>query len=547
MSSPPSAIEWGVATNFHRVRRLAEILVASQMRSGRSNSDPRSFLGRGIVIAIADAGLFLGAFLVVSLALGSIGLTAAELRLAVDTLAPLFPLVAVAATLIAGVMFELTNSTRFSSSDAANWMPLSPAEYVAGSAIAISYSYSPAIALLLGGFLPVTLALGLPATFALTAFLTVVGLLEGAVLVEMVRAVVQRTGAIGAGRFARLGIVLRAALLVLLILIFDLAFNPVIILGVVRTATSFEWITSAIPLFWSTRALAEWTAGTVDLAVAFAVGQFAFLVLLVSAAGAVRARFWVPNPAEVAEVAPAVRPGHPYLVAVGLSGPEAAIASKDLRGFVRRREMLPTLVIPVVLLLLLAVEGSMFGHLESILWAGWVVGLFAILLSVTSIGQERRSLQTLYAYPITGRNVLRAKAASVLVPTLLAALGLPIVVSLLFGLPLRAVGGFLLACGAAAVVLAFWGLAFAARYSDYQDRPRPQYLRPGAMVGALVSGMVILFSILVPATYAFLAPAVSEAVVAFALGSGGVALAAGAIAFFWARSGFDQLFRQLPF
>ena len=454
---------------------------------------------------------------------------------------------AVAATLIAGVMFELTNSTRFSSSDAANWLPLSPAEYVAASASAIAYSYSPGIALLLGAFLPVTLAVGVPATFALTAFLTVLGLVEGAVLVEMVRSVVQRTGTFGTGRFARLAILLRAVLLIGLILIFDLAFNPVIILGFIREATAFEWVTSAIPLFWSTRALAEWSAGSTALASAFAAGQFVFLVLLVYSAGAVRARFWVPNPAEVAEVAPAVRPGHPYLAAVGLSGPEAAIAAKDLRGFVRRREMLPTLVVPVVLLLLLAVEGSMFGRLGSILWVGWVVGFFALLLSVTSIGQERRALQSLYAYPITGRDVLRAKAASVLVPTLIAAFGMPIVVSVLFGLPLRALGGFIVACAAAAVVLAFWGLAFAARYSDSQDRPRPQYLRPGAMVGALASGMVILFSILVPATYAFLAPAVSRAAVGFAIGSGGIAVAAGALAFFWARSGFDQLFRQLPF
>jgi hypothetical protein len=531
----------------HRVRRLAEVLVASQMRAGRSTSNPRSFFGRGIVIAIADAGLFLAAVGVVTLFLGSLGLTFGGLVLTVNTLAPLLPLVAVAATLIAGVMFELTTTARFSSSDAANWLPLTPTEYVAGSAVAIAYSYSPGIALLLGALLPIALAAGLFLTFVLAAGLTVLGLLEGAVLVEMVRAIVQRTNALGSGRHARLAIVVRAALLAVLVLVFDLAFNPIIVLGFVRGFSSFEWLTSSIPLFWSTRALVEWSAGAPVLSVVFALAQLGFVALLLAAAGVLRGRYWVPNPTELTEIGPSVRTGHPYLAAVGLSAPEAAIASKDLRGFVRRRELLPTLVVPVVLILLLVIEGSMFGRLSSILWVGWVIGFYALLLSETAVGQERRSLQSLYAYPITGRAVLRAKVASVLVPVLIAAFAFPLTVSVLLRFPVASAGGFVGVCVAAAVVLVFWGLAFAARYSDFQERPRPQYLRPGAMLIALGSGMVILFAILVPAAFAFLAPTMTGSVVDLALGSAAAALIAGALAVYWARRGFDELFRQLPF
>ena len=78
---------------LHRVRRLAEILVASQLRAGRSTSNPRSFLGRGIVIAVADVGLFLAAFGVVLLVLGSLGLTPTGLVLAVHTVAPILSLI----------------------------------------------------------------------------------------------------------------------------------------------------------------------------------------------------------------------------------------------------------------------------------------------------------------------------------------------------------------------------------------------------------------------------------------------------------------------
>jgi hypothetical protein len=533
--------------NLHRVRRLAEILVASQLRSGRTNSDPRSFFGRGIVIGLLDAGLFLIAFGLVSVALAGVGFAPSTLGLAVTTLAPLLPLVAVAAVLIAGVMFELTSTTRFSSSDAANWLPITPTEYVAASSLAIAYTYSPAIALILGGFLAVALAAGLFATFLLSAVLAAVGLYEGAVLVEMVRAFGQRTSSIGSGRHGQLALLLRAALLVVLILIFDLAFNPVVIFAFVRGFSSFEWLTSAIPLFWSVRALAEWTSGAALAGLAFAAGQFAFVALLVYLAGKLRARLWVPNPTEIRIVAPPLQRGHPMLEAVGLTPPEAALVSKDLRGFVRRREMLPTLTVPVVLILLLAVEGSMFGRLGSVLWAGWVVGFFALLLAVTSVGQERRSLQALYAYPIDGRNVLRAKAMSVLVPGVIAAIGMPLAVSLLFHLPVTAIVGFVLACLAGSLVLSFWGLAFAARFSDFQDRPRPQFLRPGAMLAALGSGMIVLFAIYVPAAYAFLVATGTSSELPLVIVSLSIAIVVGALAVYWARTGFDQLFRQIPF
>lgn len=531
--------------DLHRVRRLAETLVASQLRSGRSTSNPRSFFGRGRVIALADLGAFLAAFGVLQAALGSLALTSAQFGLAMNTAAPLLPLVAVGVVLIAGIMFELTASTKFSGSDAANWLPISPTEYVAASASAIAYSYSPAVALVLGGVLPIALAAGLLATYVLAAALSVLGLFEGALLVEMVRAVTQRTGSLGGGRHGQAALVLRAALLVLLILTFDLAFNPVFLLGFIQRFSAFEALTAAIPLLWSTRALSDWVSGAVYLGAGFSLGQLAFVGVLLYAAGALRRRLWVPNPTEVQMASPSRQGGHPILRALGLSAPEAAIVAKDLRGFVRRREMLPTLVVPVVLVVLLGVEGPMIGGFGSVVWVGWVAGFFALLLATTSLGQERRAVQSLFAYPITGRTVLRAKATSVFLPSIGGALAMSVAVSVLFALPILAVVGFVLACIAGAFVLTLWGLVFASRYSDFQDRPRPQFMRPAATLAAMGSGMVVLFVILIPATFAFLAP--SRLSLELGLWAAGATLSLSALALYWARTGFDQLFRQLPF
>jgi len=531
--------------NFHRVRRLSSTLVASQLRSGRSGSNPRGFFGRAVVIALADVALFLVAFGGAEAVVRTSSLTSAQLALLVDTTAPLLPLVAVAAVLVAGVMFELTATVKFSGSDAANWLPITPSEYVAASSSAIAYTYSPAIALFLGALLPLAWAAGVVPTYALAAALSALALFEGAVLVEMVRATTQRATALGSGRRGSATFVLRAVLLIVLILAFNLAFNPVFLLGFLQQFSSVSILTALVPVFWSTRAISEWVGGAAYVGAAFALGQAAFVGMLVYLAGELRVRFWVPAPTEVRLSAPSPQRGHPILDALGLSRPEAALVSKDLRGFVRRREMLPTLVVPIVLVVLLFVEGGTIGRFGSVLWVGWVAGFFALLLAVTSIGQERRSLQSLLAFPITARAVLRAKATSVLFPSLLGAVAMALTVGALFGFSPLEYFGLVLANGAGAVVLALWGLVFAARFSDFQDRPRPQYLRPGAMLAAMGSGMVILFAILLPASYAVLVP--SPSTVVLGLEAALLAVAVGALALYWARTGFDRLFRELPF
>lgn len=531
--------------NLHRVRRLAGTLVASQLRSGRAGSDPRSFLGRTEVIALADAAVFLFAWFVGEFLVRALPLTTSQLALLVDSAAPLVPLVAVAAVLVAGVMFELTTTSKFSGSDAANWLPITPSEYVAASSSAIAYTYSPAIALLLGALFPVAVAGGVLPIYVLAAALSALALFEGAVLVEMVRAVTQRASSVASGRRGSATFLLRAVLLIVLILAFNLAFNPVFLLAFLREFSSFTILTAVIPLFWSTQALTEWAGGAPGLGSAFALGEVGFVAALLYLAGELRVRFWVPAPSEVELSAPATQAGHPLLAMLGLSRPEAAIVSKDLRGFVRRREMLPTLVVPVVLIVLLFVEGGTLGRLGSVLWVGWVAGFFALLLAVTSLGQERRSLQSLYAFPITARTILRAKATSVFLPSLLAAFAMSLAVGALFGFSALEYFGLVFVNGVGVVVLALWGLVFAARFSDYQDRPRPQYLRPGAMLGAMASGMVLLFAILIPASVAFLFPSPSSAILA--VDAAALAIAAAGLAFYWARTGFDRLFRELPF
>jgi len=197
------------------------------------------------------------------------------------------------------------------------------------------------------------------------------------------------------------------------------------------------------------------------------------------------------------------------------------------------------------LVVLVLGAGGALGRLVSVLWIGWVAGFFSLLIAGMSVGQERKALQSLYAFPLSPENIVRAKAAFVLVPSFIVAFGLAVLVGVFFALPPATFVGVLLLVVTVSVVLMFWGLAFAARFSDFQERPRPQFLRPGGMLAATASGMVLLFAILAPGALALLYP--SDLSVPLGMIAVALIVGAGGLAVYWTRTGFRQLFRQLPF
>ncbi len=531
--------------NLHRVRRLASVLVASQLRSGRSTSDPTSWLANPGLLAVVDVGLFGVATALALLVVRAAGISREVWAQLLTPLLPFLPLVGLSVVLVAGTMFELVTTARFSGSDAAHWLPIEPSEYAAASAMAIAYSYSPTVALALGGLLPVALAAGALLPYAVAAVLSVLALLEGGWVIEIVRAVGQRAGSVTASRAGRATVVVRAVLLIVVILAVQLAFNPILLLSFLHDASQVLFVTQVVPFLWATQSVLDFLHGDPILGLLFAVLQAGFLLVLAEVAGRTRARFWVATTAEERGGPVRYAGGHPWLAAAGLTVPEAAVAAKDLKGFVRRREMLPTLVVPIVFVVLIFVEGGPLGPVGVVLWLGWIVGFFGLILATTSLGQERRSLQMLLATPITPRGLLRAKVAALLVPVGIAGTMVGLAVGIFYGFdPLHCLA--LVAVSATAgVELALWGLVFAARYSDFQDRPRPQFVRPTAMLAATGSGSAILFAFLVPAALAL----AGTGPIVWVAGTAAVVVAAvGATASLaWSRSGFDRLFRELPF
>ncbi|MCI4355757.1 MAG: hypothetical protein L3K18_01260 [Thermoplasmata archaeon] len=475
--------------NLRKVLRLAEVLLASQLRAGRAASNPRSFFGRPVVIAAADAAAFAVVFLLSSLAAVAFESTGpGALSALLAAVLPFVPLLSVGAVLVGGLMFELASTAKFAASDAANWLPLTSAEYVVASALSLTALYSLSIAVL-GG---VALGLGLvghalPAA-AFAVALGAVGLLEGSLLIEILRAVTQRAGSLGRRRGST-ALVVRAVAFLLVVVAFELLFNPVILLAAVAAFSGLGPVGLAIPFLWSADAVSALLAGNGLGAGVAVLGQAALLAVIGYAAARARARFWVPSGGEI-EFEPHRYGSAPSaLGALGFSRPELALAAKDLRSLLRRRELLPLLLLPLIVSIVLLVErgagATPSGDSLTLGLMAWFGGLSALLLSASSFGQERKAVAHLYFLPIRPRAVLRAKASVSLLVSFAITTGILAVACVVLRPPVLTLPGLALTAALAIAEGTVIGLLAATRYSDFQDRPRPQFVRPLPMLATV--------------------------------------------------------------
>ncbi len=536
----------------HRVRRLAEVLVASQLRNGRATSDPKSFFGRGISILVLDVAAFLLAYF------GATGFLSLASQVepsiagsSAAVLLPILPAVAMGIILVGGVMFELTASARFAGSDAVNWLPLVSSEYVMASTLAIAYSYSLPLALGFGAGLAIAVATGQYLTFGVAAALALLAVIEAGFLIEVVRSITQRMGSVVVGRAGRVTIVARAAIIVVVLLVLQFSFNPALLYDLLGPSGPGVAIATYVPFLWTSRIVYATHAGAYAVGGLFAVGVAGLFAGCALLAFRLRERYWVPAPIEIKLAAHAYGETHPWLARLGFGPVEASIVTKDLHGLFRRKEMVPLLALPVVLgisgLVSLGASGSGSGP-GTILWASIVAGFFALFLATTSIGQERRGLVNLYANPVPSRSVFRAKAGLVVLLAGSFGLAVSIALGLLYKLPFWSAAGTWAISLMATLEGTFVGLTFAVRYSDFQERPRPQYLRPAAMIGAMGVGMLVLLLTAGPLAFGIAAPQLGSAVlIPLLLFGAAVALLVIPITFYSARTGMDRMMRELPF
>lgn len=483
----------GVALRIARVLTLA---------SSRAKDRDSSKLSGGMTNAIIG-GLFLVASAVGSYIIaGRIGLDPATLGLYLTQFLVVLPSMTTFFCLVYGLLFEFNQSVFNVSTDAINWLPISAGDYVLGSTLCTLYFSAPILAILVGATLGLSLMAGTLTAWLLTMALSGLGALIGGFSMELIRVVFNRASSSIGRRNGRTAVFGRLIVSILIIAVFSSIYNFNVIVKVTAWFTSVAGAGWFFPLIWPSLAI-------LSLAQSNVVGTLLYLALSVVLTGVffyvgslARAANWSPEPVTISfNEAPGKARVHDSQL-LGLTGAESAIVRKDLRGLLRRREMVTFLAFPFIMVLVNVINGaygeafspgsSLSTRMMFFALPGFGLLLLSFYVAATGIGGEGSGFINLLSAPVSPREIARAKVLTALIPSIpflavivaavVAFLGVPPLVTL-----------FISVFGLVTIVeSAVVGLAVGGRFADYVEVPRARFVSPsGMMVGMLALALVV--------------------------------------------------------
>jgi hypothetical protein len=505
--------------DLRKIYALMLALTKSQLRTSTSGRSGASFFRKPSIILILDVAAFS-----VCAVLGYLGVVALRQLFPFGADSPggqsysslvnltkealiFIPTFVPSSVVLGGILFELNVSSKFSASDTVNWLPITQSEYVAASALSVAYNYSVLPMIFLGITLAPTFYLGFGGLWVGVVLLSFLGLFTGGILIEILRAAVNRVSSLVSGRARRGAFVLRLTLLVVIILVIDTSFNPNALIGVVNSLSTTLSFLPFVPILWGSIAIDAVATGDAPRALAFSAGTVLFTAALVWVAVKVRSRYWSPMVAAVSMSTTEYKPHSGTLVRLGLTSSEAAIVRKDIRGVARRRELLSYFAVPIVFVAIFLLDtltpGVTTANSSSleivtdipVFLAGTI---FALMISSISFGQESKSVMVLYSLPISPDQILKAKAFVALTFALTATVATFVVFSIIGGKPLLELVENIVIAVAITVEEVFIGLAFGAAHPDFQERPRPRFVDPYWLIIMLPVGFAVALVTAIP-------------------------------------------------
>jgi hypothetical protein len=489
--------------NWSTVFSLTSVLSKSYFRASRFGR--RSRLSNPLVLVVSDVALFAVPFALLSYALP---LIPSEFSSSVRTLAVqsviVLPVILTSAVILAGILFELGQVSGLASSEAVNWLPVSPIEYVMASSLSVGFIYSPLLFIGLGVTVPLVLSIGMVSIVPFFILISAIAFIWGAVIVEALRSVTNRISTSLYKKSGRLGVILRIVLVIILLVAVQMAFNPYILytaLSGIVEGVNLAWF---VPVIWPSVAVVSFLTSDAIRATIFGLLSLLFTILIFEAATQLRARYWSPVPVTITVSASTVyTPGGRSVL--WLDPVAFAIASKELRSLARRREMARFLAIPVLLVVssvlpVLTSGAAPRNTLSSIslMLLAEVSFILPMMLSSISIGQEGTSVVNLYMLPISVDELVSGK---LFLPWIMSGTSVLAVASLFQFLAPVALERFLATMVAAVfntVIQGYVGLGAGSRYPSYNVGPRARYLTFTGFLVVFVVGGLATFAILTP-------------------------------------------------
>ena len=387
-----------------------------------------------------------------------------------------------ATVIVAGVLFELGQSSGLASSEAVNWLPISPNEYILASSMSIAFTYSPLFLLCLGFTVPLAANFGMLSAVPLFVSISLVAYMWGAVLVEALRSVMNRISSSVYKKSGRAGVILRVILVVILLVAVQTAFNPYVLyvaLSGIVSGISLVWF---VPMIWPSVAIVSFLAADVIRTTAFTLLSLMFTVLIFEGASRLRAKYWSPVPVSIAVSTSKVYVPQSRSM-LWLDPVAFAIASKELRSLTRRREMTRFLAVPVMLVVASMIPVLSSGANTRSSLSETALFLLAeasivlpIMLSSISIGQEGKSILNVYMLPISADELIAGKLFLSWLISGVGIVGITILLQFLSPMPVLQLLPILVAVFFNMLILGYIGLGAGSRYPDFTIGPRARFI-----------------------------------------------------------------------
>src|SRR5438128_1037242 len=220
--------------------KFAKVLMISRLRSTRRSIVSKSITSRPILIALIGivlfvAGLFFGYETTVFLSFGGALFTGPVAHQLVVTIFGGIPLVLVGFYFTMGLLWEVNASTEAESTDAINWLPITPGEYVAASALSTGYTYSPLLMVAFGYALPIGILTGNLAGFLVLVPIALLSTSVGSVSVEILRSALASASTAFNKLGGRITVIMRILGIILILLVTQLLFSGVFLIQIISS------------------------------------------------------------------------------------------------------------------------------------------------------------------------------------------------------------------------------------------------------------------------------------------------------------------------
>ena len=484
--------------NFKKVWIITKSLLLSQLRATATNrrGSIRSIIRRPRILGLIDllafvivAGLV---YYVSSLVVG----TSAQSLFAgfAKNAIVIMPAILIAMVLLFGLIFEITSSYQFSSSDTVNWLPVTAPEYVLASTLALLIYYSAVPVIVISGIFSLAYVFGMLQAWELAAILSLFGVFLSASVLEIIRAVLNRFSSSFYKKGGQAAVALRAVLGVMILVVFQIMFYPTFYTRFVGAVSPNFGPTWFVPILWASVSVSAFMAGSEGTWISFGVLSIALSGVLYYFAVAARSKYWVPMPASIRISTSVYAPKSRSSLLAFMSAAQLAIARKDMRGLLRRKEMLRFLALPGVFLVTSIFSFSSAGASGFFVYFGaFVVGIFSFFIASSSVGSEGKSIMTLYQAPVSPRDFLVGK---VLTPALFGSI-FGVLFFIVIGALLRItqpgmVAIFLILAISLSVELSLVGLYVGARFPNFSEGPRSAYMSQTAALIAFPTAAALI-------------------------------------------------------